>query len=82
MILLLVSLAEAQALIAGTPDQALRGYLTRELALERLLPDDNLPTDVLLRGLDLTPDGRAYAATYRHYATTEAADKAWTTRGD
>lgn len=77
MIVLLVSAAEAQALIAGKPDQALRHYMTRELSLERLLPDDNLPNAVLLRGLELDVNKRNYIATVRMYATCEAADRAW-----
>ena len=77
MIILLVSATEARDLMARKPDQGLRAYIGRELSLERLLPDDNLPDVVELRKLELDDSGRHYIAVMRTYATAEAADRAW-----
>ncbi len=76
MIVLMVSAKEAESLIAGKPDQALRAYVKRELIMENLLPDDNLPETVTLTGLELSPDGRHYIASVT-YASAEQADQAW-----
>lgn len=79
MIVLLLSLEEVDELLA-TPSRAniaLRQYLARERSLERLLPDDNLPAAILLRGLELDADRRNYVVVARHYETAEAADRAW-----
>lgn len=77
MIVLLVSLTEARQLHEGKPDQALKAYVARELSLERILPDDNLPIAVLLRDLELDAEARHYVAVTRTYATAAAADLAW-----
>jgi hypothetical protein len=73
----MVSLAEARALMQGEPDRALVAYLGREVQMDALLPDDNLPNAVLLRGLELDASQRHYVATIRTYATCDAAERAW-----
>ena len=77
MIVLMVSAAEARDLMAGKPDRGLCAYISRELSLEHLLPDDNLPEAVELRRIELDGEGRNYVAVMRTYATAEAADRAW-----
>lgn len=77
MIVLMVSLDECQSLIAGTPDQALRLYLRRSLAMEAVLRDDHLPNAVLLKGLELDDSKRNYEASVCLYATCTEADEAW-----
>lgn len=81
MIVLLLSVAEAQSLIDRSPDRspdlALCAYIAREMQMEKLLPDHNLPNAVILRGLELDDSQRHYIASVRTFATCEAADRAW-----
>lgn len=82
MIILCVSLSEARDLIAGRPDRALQMYLQQEAKMESLLPDDNLPNAILLRGVELDADKRNYVVTYRTYASFFEAEEAWRQHAD
>jgi hypothetical protein len=81
VIVLLLSAHEAQTLIDGQPDRGLSAYLARELQMERLLPDDNLPEVVVLRHLELAEGGRSYLATVT-FSTKDAADRAWSVKAE
>lgn len=77
MIVLLVTHEEAELLVRGQPSVALKQYLASELRHERMLPDDNLPAQVLLE--QLTCGDRGYEVIVRTYADTAGADRAWGT---
>jgi hypothetical protein len=81
MIVLLLSLAEAQSLLDTQHkqplDRGLLDYIGREMVLERLLPDDNLPDYVELQQVGLDATERHYVAVIRTYASVEKADQAW-----
>lgn len=78
MIVLLLSAGEAQHLLAWKDmDRGLRDYLARELQMEQLLPDNNLPESVELRQIGLSEDRRHYEAVTRTYGTVAQADQAW-----
>lgn len=75
MIVLLVSLAEAERLLRGKPDLGLKEYIARQLPMEQLMPDENLPTRVLLEQIE--GGERGYTVVIREFGTSEQADQAW-----